>query len=92
MIGPVIAEYDYQYPDRQPIRLIFYSVTDFKGEVENGVFAQIRWEKRQQLPEYDFLEGDVDFVRALVANRQREGSFGCLTWGFGWRFGLSGGS
>ncbi|HKW99482.1 MAG TPA: (deoxy)nucleoside triphosphate pyrophosphohydrolase [Bryobacteraceae bacterium] len=71
-IGPVIAEYDYQYPERQPIRLIFYSITEFNGEVKNRVFAQIRWEDRKRLPEYDFLEGDVDFVRALAANRQTQ--------------------
>ena len=72
-IGPVIAEYDYQYPERQPIRLIFYSVTEFNGEVKNRVFAQIRWEERQRLAEYDFLEGDVAFVRALAANRETQG-------------------
>lgn len=72
-IGPVIAEYDYQYPERQPIRLIFYSITEFNGEVKNRVFAQIRWEERQRLAEYDFLEGDVAFVRALAANRETQG-------------------
>jgi hypothetical protein len=29
------------------------------------VFAQIRWEAPAQLRDYDFLEGDVDFVRTL---------------------------
>jgi 8-oxo-dGTP diphosphatase len=68
-IGPVIAEYGYTYPDRSPIRLIFYSVTRFEGTPENlGVFQEIRWEKRARLPGYDFLEGDVDFVRTLASS------------------------
>ena len=68
-IGPVIADYEYQYPERSRIRLIFYSVTRFSGEVENRVFEQIRWEKRARLVEYDFLEGDVEFVRILAQGR-----------------------
>jgi len=68
-IGPVIADYEYQYPERSRIRLIFYSVTRFSGEVENRVFEQIRWEKRALLVEYDFLEGDVEFVRILAQGR-----------------------
>ena len=68
-IGPIITEYLYAYADRVPIRLIFYSVTKFEGEIENRVFREIRWERRERLPEYDFLEGDVDFVKTLAAVR-----------------------
>lgn len=65
-IGPEITAYEYQYPGRPPIRLVFYPVTQFEGEIENRAFEQIRWEKRARLPEYDFLEGDIDFVRGLA--------------------------
>ena len=68
-IGPQVADYEYAYPARPPIRLIFYGVTKFTGQVENRVFEEIRWETRERLPEYDFLEGDVDFVRMLAENR-----------------------
>ena len=68
-IGPQVADYEYAYPARPPIRLIFYGVTKFTGQVENRVFEEIRWETRGRLPEYDFLEGDVDFVRMLAENR-----------------------
>jgi hypothetical protein len=37
--------------------------------VENRVFEEIRWEKRERLPDYDFLEGDVNFVRVLAGAR-----------------------
>jgi 8-oxo-dGTP diphosphatase len=65
-IGPQIADYPYTYPGRPPIRLIFYGVTHFTGEIENREFLDIRWEPRERLPEYDFLDGDLDFVRGLA--------------------------
>jgi 8-oxo-dGTP diphosphatase len=68
-IGGLIADYEYTYPGRAPIRLIFYSVSRFEDRPENRVFAEIRWEKRDRLPAYDFLEGDVDFVRTLASAR-----------------------
>lgn len=65
-IGEEIARYEYTYPGRSLIELIFYKVTDFEGEPRNLIFEQIRWEKIENLPAYDFLDGDVDFVRNLT--------------------------
>ncbi len=67
-IGASIADYEYQYPDRSPIRLIFFGVPGFTGEIQNREYHDLRWEKRTRLPEYDFLDGDLDFVRALAAS------------------------
>ena len=66
-IGPEIANYQYAYPGKDPIQLIFYRVTEFEGQLENRVFECITWETRECLPSYDFLEGDTDFVRALAS-------------------------
>jgi 8-oxo-dGTP diphosphatase len=65
-IGPEIARYEFQYPKRAPILLIFHSVTRFEGELQSLSFEEIRWETRLRLPGYDFLDGDVDFVRRLA--------------------------
>jgi len=65
-IGDEIARYQYTYPGRAPIRLIFFRVTEFEGEPVNVVFEQIRWEKMANLPAYDFLDGDVEFVKSLA--------------------------
>jgi len=65
-IGEQIADYEYQYPGRSAIRLIFFRVTSFAGEIQNREYYDLRWEKPERLPEYDFLEGDVDFVRSLA--------------------------
>jgi 8-oxo-dGTP diphosphatase len=66
VIGDRIEGYDYAYPGRSPIQLVFYKVSEFQGEPANLIFEQIRWERAARLPEYDFLEGDVDFVRRLA--------------------------
>jgi 8-oxo-dGTP diphosphatase len=67
-IGRRIADYEYRYPERASIRLIFFGVTRFTGEIQNREYHDLRWENRERLPEYDFLEGDVDFVRALASS------------------------
>jgi 8-oxo-dGTP diphosphatase len=58
-----IMRYEYQYPGRSPILLIFYRIVEFAGEPQNIQFEQIRWESPERLSEYDFLEGDREFLR-----------------------------
>jgi 8-oxo-dGTP diphosphatase len=64
-IGEEITRYEYCYPAKQPILLIFYKVTEFAGEPRNRVFQRICWDRAGRLRDYDFLEGDVEFVRTL---------------------------
>lgn len=64
-IGPEIARYEHTYPGRIPILLIFHSVKDFQGELRSICFEQIQWQQRDALPAFDFLDGDIDFVRRL---------------------------
>lgn len=58
-----IGRYEYQYPGRSPILLIFFRVVEYEGEPRTLDFAQIRWESPERLRDYDFLEGDTDFIR-----------------------------
>jgi 8-oxo-dGTP diphosphatase len=67
-IGPEISRYEFQYPGRSRVLLIFYSIRAWSGKEENLSFEQIRWVQRRELAEYDFLEGDVDFVRRLATD------------------------
>lgn len=62
-ISGEITRYEYEYPGRSRILLIFYRVMDFEGEPQNLDFAQLKWVRRERLPDLDFLDGDVDFVR-----------------------------
>lgn len=66
-IGGEIESYAFRYPGKTPILLRFYRVRRFAPEPVNRVFAEIRWETPARLPAYDFLEGDIDFVRRLAA-------------------------
>jgi 8-oxo-dGTP diphosphatase len=65
-IGAEIERYEYAYGGRPPILLIFYRVEEFEGEPASLAFEQIRWEMVGRLVDYDFLEGDFDFVRRLA--------------------------
>ena|SRR5271170_5769763 len=65
-IGNEIERYDFSYAAGHITRLVFFRVIEFAGEPKNLDFAQILWTTRDQLPEFDFLEGDVEFVRRLA--------------------------
>lgn len=67
-IGEEIERYDFSYSAGHVTRLIFFHVVEFAGEPVNLDFAQIAWVGRNRLPDYDFLEGDVAFVRRLAAS------------------------
>jgi 8-oxo-dGTP diphosphatase len=66
-VGPEITRYEYSYPGKNPILLIFFQATEYSGDMKNLVFEKFEWADRNLLPDYDFLEGDVDFVRSLIA-------------------------
>jgi len=61
-----IMRYEYQYPGRSQILLIFYRIADFENEPRNLAFEQIRWEAPERLPDHDFLEGDAKFLAAIA--------------------------
>ena len=65
-IGAEIETYDFRYVSGAITRLMFFRVTEFAGEPDNREFQQIAWSQRERLPQYDFLEGDLDFVRRLA--------------------------
>ncbi|MEZ5351655.1 MAG: (deoxy)nucleoside triphosphate pyrophosphohydrolase [Bryobacteraceae bacterium] len=68
-IGEELDRYQYQYPGRSPIELIFFRVDRFAGEPRNLAFQDIRWESASAFPEYDFLDGDIDFVVRLARGK-----------------------
>jgi 8-oxo-dGTP diphosphatase len=64
--GVEITRYEYAYPGKRPILLIFFRVDAFEGEPHNRIFHEMRWELPEQLAKFDFLEGDLDFIRNQV--------------------------
>lgn len=65
-VGHELVRYEHRYPRRPPILLIFFHVPKYEGEPINREFEEIRWTSREHLPEFDFLDGDQDFVRRLA--------------------------
>jgi 8-oxo-dGTP diphosphatase len=63
-----ITRYQYAYPGKNPILLIFLRVTAWRGDVENRIFDQILWEHPDRLRFYDFLEGDIPFLDSQSVN------------------------
>jgi 8-oxo-dGTP diphosphatase len=60
--GAELMRYEFAYPGKNPILLIFLEAAGWTGTVENRIFETIVWESREALPEYDFLEGDARFL------------------------------
>lgn len=69
VIGPEIARYEHSVQGRSPLLLLFHKVESFEGEPRSRAFEQIRWELPESLPDYDFLDGDLDFVRRIARRR-----------------------
>jgi len=63
--GRELERYEYCYPGKSPLMLIFYEVGRFEGEPENRIFHAMRWETAARLAEFDFLEGDRAFLGRL---------------------------
>ena len=63
--GDEIARYEYTYPGKDPIELIFFRVNRYEGEPRNLIFKEMRWEPRENLSRFDFVEGDRDFIRGF---------------------------
>ncbi|MGO9012180.1 MAG: (deoxy)nucleoside triphosphate pyrophosphohydrolase [Bryobacteraceae bacterium] len=64
--GEEIARYEYTYPGKDPITLIFFRITGFHGEPRNLIFHEMRWEPRRDLGRFDFVEGDLPFLSGFA--------------------------
>lgn len=71
VVGAEIARYEQATRRRSPLLLLFHAVDSYIGEPRGVTFEQIRWELPAKLPEYDFLDGDLDFIRRLAQGRLR---------------------
>ena len=65
-IGDELERYDFSYPGRKPILLIFLKVSSWTGEMDLHQFADARWLSPAALRELDFLEGDRPFNARLL--------------------------
>ena len=64
-IGREVFRLRHRYPDRF-VEVVFFEVSDFRGEPRNQIFEAIEWAPRSRLPEYNFLEADSELVGRLA--------------------------
>jgi 8-oxo-dGTP diphosphatase len=69
VVGREIARYEQATRRRSPLLLLFHAIESYVGEPQGITFEQIRWEDPARLPDYDFLDGDLDLVRRLAMGR-----------------------
>lgn len=62
-----IDRYEFTYPGKKPILLIFLRVTAWRGTIENRIFAAMAWAFPDTLADYDFLAGDLGFISQHLA-------------------------
>jgi 8-oxo-dGTP diphosphatase len=68
-IGEEVARIHHEYKGGSSVELRFYVVHQYKGEIENRIFRDVRWSSRAELPSYDFLEADLPLVRDLAEGK-----------------------
>jgi 8-oxo-dGTP diphosphatase len=68
-IGDEVARIQHEYPNGGIVELRFYVVREYRGELENRIFREIRWAKPEELPKFDFLEADLTLVKDLAAGK-----------------------
>ena len=64
-----VARIRHEYPNGGTIELRFFAVHEYKREIENRIFRDLRWVQRSELPAYDFLEADLTLVQDLAKGK-----------------------
>jgi 8-oxo-dGTP diphosphatase len=68
-IGNEVARIQHRYANGGSVELRFFEVRKYQGEIENRIFREIRWVKRKELPELDFLDADRSLIKDLAAGK-----------------------
>ena len=68
-IGAEVATVQHTYSNGNAVELRFYLVEQFAGEIQNRIFREVRWVRKEELPSFDFLEADVTLVKDIAAGK-----------------------
>ena len=71
-VGTLMLRRRHTYPDGRCVALSFFHVPVYTGVASNRVFEDMVWVEPRQLPGYDFLAGDRDFITALAGGAWQE--------------------
>jgi 8-oxo-dGTP diphosphatase len=70
-IGPEVAGLRHDYGNGAAVELHFFLVEQFQGAIQNRIFRDVRWVLKEEMPGYEFLEADIDLVRAIASGKVR---------------------
>ena len=65
-VGDEVARIQHTYKGGNKVELRFFLIPKFKGKLENRIFRDVRWVERSKLPEYDFLDADLELVEDIA--------------------------
>jgi len=65
VVGPRVTRVRHKYRNGGAVDLQFFVVREFRGELENRIFNDMRWVSLAELPGYDFLAADLGLIRDL---------------------------
>jgi 8-oxo-dGTP diphosphatase len=68
-IGDEAARIRHEYKSGNSVELRFFVVREYRGEIENRIFKDLRWAAPTELPSFDFLEADLRLVSDIAAGR-----------------------
>jgi 8-oxo-dGTP diphosphatase len=68
-IGPRVTHIRHNYRHGGAVDLQFFAVYEFRGEIENRIFKDVRWVKLEELTKYDFLAADRGLIRDLAQGK-----------------------
>ena len=68
-ISTRIAHIRHHYRSGGAVDLQFFVVYEYKREITNIIFQDVRWCPLRDLPQYDFLTADRNLVRDLAAGK-----------------------
>ncbi len=64
-VGSETFRLRHHYPDRF-VEVAFFSISEYKGKIENRIFEKIAWVPRKELSCYQFLEANRGIVKKLA--------------------------
>jgi 8-oxo-dGTP diphosphatase len=68
-IGRHIETIRHVYNGGSAFELHFFLVEKFSGEIQNRIFRDVQWARKEALPSLDFLEADVALVKRLAQGK-----------------------
>ncbi|HEX8894685.1 MAG TPA: (deoxy)nucleoside triphosphate pyrophosphohydrolase [Terriglobales bacterium] len=66
-VGREITQVLHTYQNGNSVNLHFYLVEHYDNQLQNRIFRDVRWVRRNELPSLDFLDADKELVRKLAS-------------------------